>query len=641
MLHEALQNQFGHTSFRPGQEAVIQALIAGKSALALFPTGAGKSLCYQLPALLMNGCALVVSPLLALMEDQVQSLTRRGIAAARLDSTLTEMEAQSVMERYRSGALKLLFLSPERLARQDLQAVLRRVRPSFLAIDEAHCIAEWGHSFRPEYLRLAKVAQSLKLRPILALTATATPTIAEQVREAFRISRRNFFQTPFQRPNLFLKVTPLPTDEKVAHVTALLRSAERRPAVVYVTRRETAEHVATHLSRAGLQARAYHAGLPEAQRTEAQSAFILGECEIIVATIAFGMGIDKADIRSVIHYNAPKSLENYQQEIGRAGRDGADAHCEMLPSTSDRVDLENFVLGDLPSPQALQQLAQQLLRLGGEFEVSMYQLSQAHDVRLQTMETILAYFELEDFLEPAGCRHASYQIELLQPEAKILAGYPVKPRQFLTAVLASAKRGRGRLTIAVDEVAVHLGKSPAQIEKALEALADAGDITLKAAGLRQMYRLTSVGQETPPHEGAARLVERFAHREKDDLQRIAAVFDLALSGQCRTRQLLRYFGEKLSAPCGHCDVCTSEALPAAAAMPICSRDLTDGERKAMHELLAERHAPLRSARQFARFLCGMASPATTRERLTRHDCFGLLADLPFRDVLAEVIALVG
>ena len=170
---------------------------------------------------------------------------------------------------------------------------------------------------------------------------------------------------------------------------------------------------------------------------------------------------------------------------------------------------------------------------------------------------------------------------------------------------------------------------------------------------RGLLVLTRIEREGPLRAGdvpglvgrsraaAARLVERFAHREKDDLQRIAAVFDLALSGQCRTRQLLRYFGEKLSAPCGHCDVCTSEALPAAAAMPICSRDLTDGERKAMHELLAERHAPLRSARQFARFLCGMASPATTRERLTRHDCFGVLADLPFRDVLAEVIALVG
>ena len=315
-----LKQHFGFPAFREGQEAVVTALIAGRSALALFPTGAGKSLCYQLPALVRPGTALIVSPLIALMKDQVEALRRHGIAAARLDSTLTPAELSQLYADMAAGRLKLLYIAPERLSNETFIARLRRMKISLLAIDEAHCISEWGHNFRPEYLRLPAVAKDLQLHPVLALTATATPEVAADIRKSFGIAPGDHLQTSFHRPNLHLHIVPAPARQRLAMLTRHLQPSTVRPAIVYVTLQETSEYVATHLQRAGLKARAYHAGLPDDVRSEAQDLFMSGECEVMVATIAFGMGIDKANIRGVFHYNLPKTLENYTQETGRAGR---------------------------------------------------------------------------------------------------------------------------------------------------------------------------------------------------------------------------------------------------------------------------------------------------------------------------------
>src|SRR5688572_27687203 len=286
-LTSLLQKQFGFPAFRDGQLPVIEALCAGRSALALFPTGAGKSLCYQLPALVREGTALIVSPLIALMKDQVDVLQRRGIAAARLDSTLTAAETAQLYAALTAGKLKLLYIAPERLSNENFITRLRRTKISLLAIDEAHCISEWGHNFRPEYLRLAAVARDLKLHPVLALTATATPEVAANICEAFGIAAADHVQTSFHRPNLHLEIIPAPAKQRLAMLTKRLQNARVLPAIVYVTLQETSEHVATHLQKAGLNARAYHAGLPDDHRTEAQDSFMSGQCDIIVATIAF------------------------------------------------------------------------------------------------------------------------------------------------------------------------------------------------------------------------------------------------------------------------------------------------------------------------------------------------------------------
>ncbi|MBJ05815.1 MAG: RecQ family ATP-dependent DNA helicase, partial [Verrucomicrobiaceae bacterium] len=316
-----LEKHFGFTAFRAGQGEVIESLLAGRPALAIFPTGGGKSLCYQLPAILLEGITLVVSPLIALMKDQVDGLVSRGISAARLDSSLSAEEVHSIYARMGAGQLKILFIAPERLANENFRRRLAGCRISLLAIDEAHCISEWGHNFRPDYLKLAGFANELSITRILALTATATPLVATDIRKSFGISERDHHQLSFRRPNLSLRVIPCQEEEKRDLLLARLQVDPTLPSIIYATRQETAESLAAFLKRAGLSARPYHAGLRDETRMACQEAFMSGEAPIITATIAFGMGIDKANIRRIIHYNLPKSLENYTQETGRAGRD--------------------------------------------------------------------------------------------------------------------------------------------------------------------------------------------------------------------------------------------------------------------------------------------------------------------------------
>src|SRR5262245_11327918 len=332
---DVLAEHFGFDTFRPGQEQVVEALLAGRSALAVFPTGAGKSLCYQLPALLLDGVTLVVSPLIALMKDQIDFLARRGIEAARLDSSLDASDQRDISERLRAGSLKLLYVAPERFNNERFLGQLARTRISLFAVDEAHCISEWGHNFRPDYLKLAERARELDAERVLALTATATPAVVADIRAGFGIEERDAVVTGFYRPHLTVLTTPVAAGERDGRLVERLR--ERRPGstIVYVTLQRTSLRVAALLAAAGLPARSYHAGMSAEERVAVQEWWTGSPRAIVVATIAFGMGIDKADVRYVYHYNLPKSLESYSQEIGRAGRDGAESVCELLACPDD------------------------------------------------------------------------------------------------------------------------------------------------------------------------------------------------------------------------------------------------------------------------------------------------------------------
>ena len=328
---ELLQKHFGFSEFRPGQEVVIDALHAHKAALAVFPTGGGKSLCYQLPALRYDGLTLVVSPLIALMKDQIDFLVRHEIAAARLDSTLTGEEVRDVTARLENGTLKLLYVAPERFNNERFLGMLTRTKIALFAVDEAHCISEWGHNFRPDYLKLAEAAKRVEAERVLALTATATPAVVKDIEAAFGIPKEGAIVTGFYRPNLNLSITPVSADDRDALL--LLKRLHKRPpgpTIVYVTLQKTAERVAALLAADGFPAEAYHAGLDDAVRAGVQDRWMASDQGIVVATIAFGMGIDKSAVRYVYHYNLPKSLESYSQEIGRAGRDGLKSTVELL-----------------------------------------------------------------------------------------------------------------------------------------------------------------------------------------------------------------------------------------------------------------------------------------------------------------------
>ena len=360
-LSSSLKHFFGFSKFRGLQEEVIQTLLSGKDTFVIMPTGGGKSLCYQLPALLLDGTAIVVSPLIALMKNQVDAI--RGISkqdgvAHVLNSSLTKSQVQTVKDDITKGVTKLLYVAPESLTKQDYVDFLRSVPISFLAVDEAHCISEWGHDFRPEYRNLRGIIDRIDEKiPVIGLTATATPKVQEDILKNLGITNAITFKASFNRPNLFYEVLPK-TDQVDRDITSFIKKNEGKSGIVYCLSRRRVEELAQVLQVNGIKAVPYHAGLDSKQRVKNQDMFLMEDVDVVVATIAFGMGIDKPDVRFVIHHDIPKSIESYYQETGRAGRDGGEGHCLAFYAYKDIEKLEKFMSG---KPIAEQEIGYALL----------------------------------------------------------------------------------------------------------------------------------------------------------------------------------------------------------------------------------------------------------------------------------------
>jgi RecQ family ATP-dependent DNA helicase len=358
-LKELLRGVFGFAGFRAGQEAVCRAAIEGRDLLLVMPTGAGKSLCYQLPAIARGGTALVISPLIALMEDQAAKLGALGLKVARIHSGLDRAVARQACADYLNDKLQFLFIAPERLRVPGFAQMLAKKRLALIAIDEAHCISQWGHDFRPDYRMLGEHLPGLRDgddgAPVVALTATATPSVQADILEQLGMVKPLKFIHGFRRENLAIEVVELPVPERAGTIASLLADAARRPAIVYAVSRKQSEALAGELARK-IPAAAYHAGLDAETRERVQTAFQAGELEVVVATIAFGMGIDKADIRTVIHAGLPATLEGYYQEIGRAGRDGAQSRTYLMHSYADQRTHDFFLNRDYPPVENLNQV---------------------------------------------------------------------------------------------------------------------------------------------------------------------------------------------------------------------------------------------------------------------------------------------
>ncbi|MEA3465513.1 MAG: ATP-dependent DNA helicase RecQ [Thermodesulfobacteriota bacterium] len=629
---QLLHRTFGFSTFRPGQQQVIDTLLAGRSSLAIFPTGGGKSLCYQLTALLLDGLTVVISPLIALMKDQVDVLQRAGVAAARLDSSIAYAQVQQIYRDMADGSLKILYIAPERLANERFLQRLKRVSIALLAVDEAHCISEWGHNFRPDYLKIAQLAVDLRVGRVLALTATATPQVAEDICRAFNIAAADQVLTGFNRPNLALSIIPCSAEQRSELLLQRLNSIPSGSTIVYVTLQHTAVEVATLLTKAGLPAHAYHAGLKDDQRSAVQDLFMGSDNQIIVATIAFGMGIDKADIRTIIHYNLPKTIENYMQEIGRAGRDGQPAQCELLACSDDATVLANFTYGDTPTPEALQGMITHLLNQGQQFSVSRYELSANYDIRPLVVATVLTYLELGGTLEATGPFYAGYKFKFLRPSQQICANYPGERGEFLAALFAGAKAGRVWSHVVPDEAALALNQPRDRITAALTYLEEQGDLLLESSGLRYGYRLRQ--NSTDSQQLIATMVKAFADQEQQNLQRLSGVLAFVAQSGCVVRHLLNYFGEQLEQDCGQCSSCCAETV--VAPMPAMAATLSSNQLLTIQEVHAEHHSVLTHPRQLARFLCGISSPAISKARLTKDARFGCLAQFPFAEVLTHI-----
>jgi ATP-dependent DNA helicase RecQ len=349
---QALKKYFGYDQFRSMQEAIIQRIYNGKDALVLMPTGGGKSICYQIPAVTIDGVCIVVSPLISLMKDQVEGLRANGVAAAFLNSSLTSAEQQMVEDDLFNGNINLLYVSPEKMVSQSFFPLLRQAKVNLFAIDEAHCISSWGHDFRPEYKKLKFLKQQFPEVPMVALTATADKVTRRDIIQQLRLNAPKIFLDSFDRPNISLSVRP--GQKKFEQIIDFLRLRPKQAGIVYCLSRKNTEEVATKLRRSGYKAAAYHAGLPDQERSKVQEDFIRDEVEIVCATIAFGMGIDKSNVRWIIHYNLPKNLESYYQEIGRAGRDGLAADTLLFYSFRDVMVLRDIIQNNNSVNEAVQ-----------------------------------------------------------------------------------------------------------------------------------------------------------------------------------------------------------------------------------------------------------------------------------------------
>ncbi len=625
-------SRFGHTRFRAGQEAVLTHLLESKRALAVFPTGGGKSLCYQLPSVLLEGITLVVSPLIALMREQVQTLQALGIPAARLDSSLEREELFRVNAAVRNGESLIVYVSPERFNNEQFYALIKSAKIALFALDEAHCVSQWGHNFRPDYLKLARVAADIGAERILALTATATPSVVQDICQAFEIPQSAAVISGFRRENLQLLAKPTALKSRDAALLEVLRQ-NIGTSIVYTTLQRDAERVADFLVASGIQARAYHAGLSEEVKPEVQDWWMTTPNAIVVATIAFGMGIDKANVRGVYHYQLPKSLEGYAQEIGRAGRDGLPAKAMIFGSLEDSAVLEQFIYGDTPSRDALSRLVRFFAVQAEEMLVSLslYNLSLETDLRPLVLRTAITYLELENVLHQGTPQYDTYALKFLVQRQTILERFTGERRTFLENVLRHGKMGRDWLTLEPRVVSEQIEQPRERIVTALNYLSEQKLVELKVSNVMNQY--TRPNEIVNPNELVNLLEQRFAMREKADLERLNNIPQFLENNHCYPDALANYFGDIGSQPCGKCSVCLGQSVKLPSAQPEPNLDHIL-EPRVMNTLIEMYPDALSEPRQLARFLCGMTSPKTTRAKLGKHMLFGSCQAATFPRVLA-------
>ena len=635
-IEDTLQHYFGFDTLRHGQSEVISRVVDGQSAAAIFPTGSGKSLCYQLPALHLPHLTLVISPLLALMQDQLAFLHSKGIAAASIDSTQDRASGQQVMQQARSGELRILMISVERLKNERFRQFISQVPISLLVVDEAHCISEWGHNFRPDYLTLPRYRHELNIPQVLLLTATATEQVVTDMSEKFAIPRDAITITGFYRPNLTLCVQPCQDADKTAQLENILQQAPHSPTIVYVTLQKTAEDVASTLQRAGINAIAYHAGLANDQREFIQSQFMQGQIPCIVATIAFGMGIDKADIRRVIHYDLPKSIENYSQEIGRAGRDGQPSDCITLANTEHVNVLENFIYGDTPDKPSIATVIEQIYQSEqGEWEVMMNRLSRDSHIRLLPLKTLLVYLELEQVIEAQYSYFATYRFKLIDSIENIIARFNGERRQFVADIFQCSIPAKIWYTLDFERLWQQCHADRRRVIAAIDYFHEQGWIELESKQITDVYRVLHT--ETPVAEVVERLHQLFLQKERSEIERIQVMLDFFASNNCLSQELARYFSDN-HAPqhCGHCSVCSGSVaqLPSAELAPL-PHDAIPQWIAPFVEACHQQEITLTNA-AISRFLCGLTNPMTTKVKANKMAGFAQLADYPFAQVKQAV-----
>lgn len=559
---DILKQYWGYDGFRPLQEDIIRSVLAGEDTLALMPTGGGKSICYQVPALCREGICIVVSPLIALMKDQVENLKKRNVPAAAVYSGMHYRDIDRILDNCAYGNTKLLYLSPERLTTELARARIRKMNVNLLAVDEAHCVSQWGYDFRPPYLQIPEIRELVPKAPILALTATATPEVAKDIQEKLAFRQENLLQKSFARANLSYSV--LHEEDKLKKLADILRRVPGT-GIVYVRSRRRAKEIAGYLSRQSVSADFYHAGLDAEERAKKQDAWMAGQKRVIVSTNAFGMGIDKPDVRVVVHMELPDSLEAYFQEAGRGGRDGKKAYAVLLYHSADRLNLERQFEQSFPELKEVRRIYRalgsyfQLAVGGGEGQSYDFDIVEfARNFQVNIVEA----FNCLKILEQAGwivlteavfvpsslmikvSKDALYDYQLRHP----------KMDRLLKAILRTYQGAFNHpINLREGQLARFLKMPVKALRHALEKLASDGIIDYSPQ--KDTPQVIFIKERV---DADNLLIDRslYNFRKNRQYERMNKAIAYAETPVCRSRQLLAYFGETDVPGCGICDVCT-------------------------------------------------------------------------------------
>jgi ATP-dependent DNA helicase RecQ len=569
-IHQVLREHWGYTQFRPVQEDVIRSALSGRDTLALLPTGGGKSICFQVPALATGRLCLVISPLIALMKDQVERLKRMGIPARAVTSAMSHAEIDNTLESAAVGRLSFLYVSPERLASELFQARLPRMPIGLIAVDEAHCISQWGYDFRPSYLRIQELRERLPGIPVLALTATATPQVATDIMEKLGFRVPHAIRGNFHRPELVLWVSH--GEDRHGRLLKVLRNIPGT-AIVYVRERRATMRVADFLRDQGIAASAYHAGLSAEQRDTIQLEWTTGTTRCVVATNAFGMGIDKSDVRCVVHLEPPPDLESYYQEAGRGGRDGKTAHAFLLTGPGDAEKLQERVQRGFPTLEEVRRVYQAFanehrIAVGSasleSYDLDLAALAKRCGLTASTTAAALKTLELDGKVALSEGARTPSRV-LILADQRVIYHMRVNDRRF-GPVLEALLRAYGGLY--EEPVLIEEPRIARLLEITVEKLVKLLKELEKQRVL--MYRPRSdaprVTLLTPRLDADRMTLDPAAHRDR--LQRaqdrMNAMLAYMKGTECRMRMLLRYFGEPMQHDCGHCDRCASRKPTTAA-----------------------------------------------------------------------------